>query len=248
MPTADHSSSEVNCRFLLFIVCVARFILSIVYLQDANELASDATLTPCLVDGTESAESASMVSLDRVAECLEPMETVESASSASSQAKNLDVEDVDDNDIKESPLKEEMPGAPDHEEGDIVMESERKEEEEDYQLGVDDLCLLCDLFYLPFEHGPQGMQLLQEFNWLKLNAHLVASNPSKPTAAGSPEVKEWHHRAEKFDAMSRALNRLFTRLTYINNRELLYELYPYVWDMRGVVALLNSYVKWLGEL
>nr|SVE83515.1 EOG090X01OH [Daphnia pulex] len=222
MPTADHSSSE-----------------------DANELASDATLTPCLVDGTESAESASMVSLDRVAECLEPMETVESASSASSQAKNLDVEDVDDNDIKESPLKEEMPGAPDHEEGDIVMESERKEEEEDYQLGVDDLCLLCDLFYLPFEHGPQGMQLLQEFNWLKLNAHLVASNPSKPTAAGSPEVKEWHHRAEKFDAMSRALNRLFTRLTYINNRELLYELYPYVWDMRGVVALLNSYVKWL---
>nr|CAG4636800.1 EOG090X01OH [Ceriodaphnia reticulata]SVE72785.1 EOG090X01OH [Ceriodaphnia reticulata] len=222
MPTAEHSSEE------------------------ANELASDATLTPCLVDGTESAESASMVSLDRVAECLEPMETVESASSASSiQAKNLDVEDVDDDNNKESPLKEEMPGAQDHEEGDIVMESERKEEEEDYQLTVDDLCLLCDVFYLPFEHGPQGMQLLQEFNWLKLNAHLVASNPSKPTAAGSPEVKEWHHRAEKFDTMSRALNRLFTRLTYINNRELLYELYPYVWDMRGVVALLNSYVKWL---
>ena len=46
--------------------------------------------------------------------------------------------------------------------------------------------------------------------------------------------------------MSRALNRLFTRLTYTTNRELLYELYPYVWDMRGVVALLNSYVKWLG--
>lgn len=219
----------------------------ITHSQDTNELASDATLTPCLVDGTESAESASMVSLDRVAEGLEPMETVESTSSASSQAKNLDVEDVDDNDIKESPLKEEMPGAPDHEEGDIVMESERKEEEEDYQLGVDDLCLLCDLFYLPFEHGPQGMQLLQEFNWLKFNAHLVASSLSKPTAAGPPEVKEWHHRAEKFDTMSRSLNKLFTRLTYINNRELLYELYPYVWDMRGVVALLNSYVKWLGK-
>nr|SVE78081.1 EOG090X01OH [Daphnia lumholtzi] len=222
MPTADHSSAE-----------------------DANELASDATLTPCLVDGTESAGSSSMVSLDRVAECLEPMETVESTSSASSQAKNLDVEDVDDHDVKESPVKEEMPSAPEHEEGDIVMESERKEEEEDYQLSVDDLCLLCDLFYLPFEHGPQGMQLLQEFNWLKLNAHLVASNPFQPTAASSPEVKEWHERAQKFDAMSHALNKLFTRLTYINNRELLYELYPYVWDMRGVVALLNSYVKWL---
>nr|SVE74972.1 EOG090X01OH [Daphnia dolichocephala] len=222
MPTADHSSSE-----------------------DANELASDATLTPCLVDGTESAESSSMISLDRVAEGLEPMETVESASTASSQAKHLDVEDVEDHDIKESPLKEDMPSAPDHEEGDVVMESERKEEEEDYQLGVDDLCLLCDVFYLPFEHGPQGMQLLQEFNWLKLNAHVVASNPSKPASAVCPEVKEWHQRADKFDSMSRALNKLFTRLTYINNRELLYELYPYVWDMRGVVALLNSYVKWL---
>lgn len=186
-----------------------------------------------------------MVSLDRVAECLEPMETVESAFSASSQAKNLDVEDVDDDNNKESPLKEEMPSAADHEEVDVVMESERKEEEEDFQLTVDDLTLLCDVFYLPFEHGPQGMQLLQEFNWLKLNSHLVSGNPSNMVSAGSPEVKEWHQRADKFDAMSRALNRLFTRLTYINNRELLYELYPYVWDMRGVVALLNSYVKWL---
>jgi protein O-GlcNAcase/histone acetyltransferase len=29
------------------------------------------------------------------------------------------------------------------------------------------------LFYLPFEHGGQGLQLLHEFNWLKSNAHLV---------------------------------------------------------------------------
>lgn len=100
------------------------------------------------------------------------------------------------------------------------------------------MCIIS-LFHL---FSPQGMQLLQEFNWLKLNAYLVAGT----SAAGSPQVKEWHDRAQKFDDMSQALNRLFTRLTYINNRELLYELYPYVWDMRGVVALLNSYVKWLG--
>nr|CAG4641483.1 EOG090X01OH [Eurycercus lamellatus] len=210
-----------------------------------SEEASDTTLTPCLADGTESAESASMVS---VTECcnLEPMETLESASTAYPQAnlKNLDAED-DDN--KESPLKEDMPPA--EQEEDVVMkESERKDEEEDYQLTLDDLILLCHVFYLPFEHGPQGMQLLQEFNWLKLNSHLVAGIPSKQPSAQSPEVKEWHQRAEKFDGMSRSLNRLFTRLTYINNRELLYELYPYVWDMRGVVALLNSYVKWLCKI
>jgi hypothetical protein len=48
--------------------------------------------------------------------------------------------------------------------------------------------------------------------------------------------------------MSAALNRLFRRLTFCANRELLYDLYPYVWDMRGVVSLLNSYVKWLGKM
>jgi len=217
---------------------------------------SDSTLTPFQADGTESAESASMVS---VADHLEPMDALESASSASSQAaKNIDVEDVEDVDQSknESLLNS---NEKDQEEGDIVMketsgERAMKEEDddvvEDYQLSLEDLTLLSHLFYLPFEHGPQGMELLQEFNWLKLNSHLVGGSAVDATTASSksssPEVKEWHQRAEKFDGMSKALNRLFTRLTYINNRELLYELYPYAWDMRGVVALLNSYVKWLG--
>lgn len=41
-------------------------------------------------------------------------------------------------------------------------------------LSEKDLLLLCDLFYLPFEHGPQSVQYLTEFNWLKSNAHLVS--------------------------------------------------------------------------
>lgn len=188
------------------------------------------------------------MSLDRVVESLEPMETVEvaeSASSVSSQSKSSEVE-VDD-ETKESALKEDMSNIPEVEEGDVVMkENERKEDEEQYQMAIEDLALLCDMFYLPFEHGPQGMQLLQEFSWLKCNAHVIANKDKTENFTERPEVKEWHERAEKFDDMSKALNRLFTRLTYINNRELLYDLYPYVWDMRGVVALLNSYIKWLG--
>lgn len=43
----------------------------------------------------------------------------------------------------------------------------------DKQLTEEDLSLLCDLFYLPFEHGGQGIQLLQEFNWLKVNAQVI---------------------------------------------------------------------------
>lgn len=178
-------------------------------------------------DGTESAESASMVSAE------EPMDA------APSPAKNLDVEE----EVEEEEEAEEAEAEPD-----VVM-GNGKTEEEDFQLTVEDLTLLCHLFYLPFEHGPKGMQLLHEFNWLKINSHLAAGGGS--SGAGPDhhhQVREWQKRADRFDGMSRALNRLFTRLTYINNRELLYELYPYVWDMRGVVALLNSYVKWLGKL
>lgn len=52
---------------------------------------------------------------------------------------------------------------------------------------------MCDLFYLPFEHGPQSVQYLTEFNWLKSNAHLVSHENlrklKKDNAAESkPEV------------------------------------------------------------
>lgn len=47
--------------------------------------------------------------------------------------------------------------------------------------------------------------------------------------------------------MTMAVNKLFQHLSACNNRELLYDLYAYVWDIRGVISLLNSYVKWLGK-
>lgn len=49
---------------------------------------------------------------------------------------------------------------------------------------------MCDLFYLPFEHGPQSVQYLTEFNWLKSNAHLVSSeNLRKVKKNNSTESK-----------------------------------------------------------
>ncbi|XP_014227220.1 protein O-GlcNAcase isoform X1 [Trichogramma pretiosum] len=126
----------------------------------------------------------------------------------------------------------------------------------DKQLTCEDLSLLCDLFYLPFEHGGQGIQLLQEFNWLKSNAHVLIYKSEVDEEARKADVSllqkqelksvaEWHSRAAKINDMSLAVNRLLQRLSFCNNRELLYDLYPYVWDMRGVISLLNSYVKWL---
>ncbi|XP_014242076.1 protein O-GlcNAcase [Cimex lectularius] len=108
------------------------------------------------------------------------------------------------------------------------------------QLNLEDISLLCDLFYLPFEHGTQGIQLLQEFHWLHTNAHIIASTHTRP------EVDEWHERAKKLQDMSTNVNKLFQKLNGISNKELMYELYPYIWEMRAVISTLNSYIKWLG--
>ncbi|XP_054273322.1 protein O-GlcNAcase isoform X2 [Macrosteles quadrilineatus] len=126
------------------------------------------------------------------------------------------------------------------------LESDERPRDADKELTLEDLALLCDLFYLPFEHGSQGVQLLQEFNWLKSNAHLITLQNAK-TSETTPEIQEWHERAAKLEEMSQSVNRLFQRLTFAHNRELLYDLYPYVWDMRGVISLLNSYIKWLAK-
>lgn len=54
---------------------------------------------------------------------------------------------------------------------------------------VEDLYLLCDLFYLPFEHGNRGFKLLNEFNWLKANANvLLVKNCKKNNSPQKPEV------------------------------------------------------------
>lgn len=54
----------------------------------------------------------------------------------------------------------------------------------------EDLYLLCDLFYLPFEHGARGLKLLVEFNWLKANANVLLNKQlnTENNAPPKPEV------------------------------------------------------------
>lgn len=117
------------------------------------------------------------------------------------------------------------------------------------QLTLEDLALLVDLFYLPFEHGNQGIAFLQEFHWLRVNGHVVwerCKHGNADSEAGLAELEEWRKRASKFDQMTQAVGRLFGRLMFVPNRAVLYDLYPYLWDIKGVISLLNSYVKWIG--
>ena len=40
---------------------------------------------------------------------------------------------------------------------------------------------------------------------------------------------------------------MYTRLTAVPNRTLLYDVYQYVWDAKETTMLLDSYIAWLGE-
>ncbi|XP_049287177.1 protein O-GlcNAcase [Anopheles funestus] len=61
------------------------------------------------------------------------------------------------------------------------------------QITAVDIMLLCDLFYLPFEHGSKALQLLSEFHWLRNNAYVlcaqrtnrVGKQRTSSTASGS---------------------------------------------------------------
>lgn len=77
-----------------------------------------------------------------------------------------------------------------HENTDNVDQESSSIKDADKQLTQEDLCLLCDLFYLPFEHGGQGIQLLQEFNWLKSNAHVVMKKSKEEDAVSQSDVSE----------------------------------------------------------
>ncbi|XP_065372571.1 protein O-GlcNAcase [Calliphora vicina] len=115
----------------------------------------------------------------------------------------------------------------------------------------EDLYLLCDLFYLPFEHGTRGCKLLNEFNWLKANAHVLLDEGKCNNSGGEvdtptkPEVAEWIQRAEYFTKLCNCVQELLRKIALCDNKEICHDLFCYVWDIAGALSLLNAFVKWL---
>lgn len=114
-------------------------------------------------------------------------------------------------------------------------------------LDVGDLLMLSDLFSLPFDHGPQGVHLLKEAHWLITQVARVKDKDKVPRSELKPEAIEWYERAMHFHDCYRNLAMLSEKVINIPNRDILYEMYFYLSDMRSVVCLINSYIKWHGE-
>ncbi|XP_062376421.1 protein O-GlcNAcase [Sardina pilchardus] len=110
-------------------------------------------------------------------------------------------------------------------------------------LTLDDLTLLAELFYLPYEHGPKAAHMLKEFNWLRANSSIVSINSEDKNP---DKAQEWKNRAEKFEEMCCSVIQMFTRLSNSANRTILYDLYPYIWDIKSIISMVKSFVQWLG--
>ncbi|CAB3257687.1 unnamed protein product [Arctia plantaginis] len=121
----------------------------------------------------------------------------------------------------------------------VVDEVVEGEECAGQALTADDLVLLCDLFYLPFEHGSRGLRLLHDYHWL--TAHAASMLPR----GAKTETSEWRRRRSRFAWWMCRTRRLARRLALAHNRELHAELQPYVWDLCAVLALLDGFLRWL---
>ncbi|XP_031674517.1 protein O-GlcNAcase-like isoform X3 [Oncorhynchus kisutch] len=106
-------------------------------------------------------------------------------------------------------------------------------------LTLDDLQLLSELFYLPYEHGSTARTMLTELDWLKAHREAVGDAETEMTA-------EWRSRAKCFDVMCVAVFTMFNRLSNAPNRSILYDLYNYICDIKSGVTLARAYVKQLG--
>uniref|UniRef100_A0A8B9RK53 protein O-GlcNAcase n=1 Tax=Astyanax mexicanus TaxID=7994 RepID=A0A8B9RK53_ASTMX len=106
--------------------------------------------------------------------------------------------------------------------------------------------LLVGLYYLPHEHGPPAQSLLQDLTWLKANCNFVSANGNGKKTQPQ-KVEEWRARAGRFLAACDEIAALHGSVVNSVNRAVLYDLYPYVWDLRNTMLVAKAFISWLGE-
>ena len=112
-------------------------------------------------------------------------------------------------------------------------------------ISYEDLRTIVDLFYLPFEHGSFATKLLMDVVWLRNNAYIICDAKKAPNEKNLEAGKEWSERAEKCKAHITAYFNTMDRFCAIPNKAIVYDLFPYLWDMKSVLSLLKSFINWL---
>lgn len=93
--------------------------------------------------------------------------------------------------------------------------------------------LLADLFWQPFAQGPESAEMLA----------LAGRMLRQPRPA--PVDPEWADGLERLRAFKGRVNRLFTLMTEVENRELFHTFHRYLWEAQEEVGHLIAYLDWL---
>ncbi|KAM6401653.1 protein O-GlcNAcase-like isoform 2-T2 [Pluvialis apricaria] len=109
-------------------------------------------------------------------------------------------------------------------------------------LTLEEVRMLVELFYLPYHHGPQAQRLLEHFRWLRTNSLSVGVPATAPDACGGTR---WRGRAQSFQLLCAQTCRLHSRFVSSAGRALLYDLHPYLWDIRNMLLAASAFVLWL---
>ncbi|XP_074677739.1 protein O-GlcNAcase-like isoform X3 [Strix aluco] len=109
-------------------------------------------------------------------------------------------------------------------------------------LTLGEVRMLVELFYLPYHHGPLAQRLLEHFRWLWANSLSVGVPAPAPDAC---EGMRWRGRARSFQLLCAQTCRLHSRFVSSAGRALLYDLHPYLWDIRNMLLAAGALVLWL---
>lgn len=110
------------------------------------------------------------------------------------------------------------------------------------KLTLEDLQLLCDLFYLPGKNGSLATELLESGCWLKENVsylHLLEDSENKR--------KEWLDKSHHFHLLCERIAQLSVRLLQVPNRDIFRQIHPYFWDCREAIMLFDSFLEWIAQ-
>ncbi|NXA12233.1 OGA GlcNAcase, partial [Sapayoa aenigma] len=133
-------------------------------------------------------------------------------------------------------------------------------------LSLKEVQMLVELFYLPYHHGALAQELLENFRWLRANSLSVGVPAMVPDACRvrlvqallqegachswltpiCPQGTQWRGRAQSFQLLCAQMCRLHSRFVSAAGRALLYDLHPYLWDIRNMLLAASAFVLWLG--
>ncbi|XP_058694994.1 protein O-GlcNAcase-like isoform X2 [Poecile atricapillus] len=109
-------------------------------------------------------------------------------------------------------------------------------------LTLEEVRMLVELFYLPYHHGALAQELLEHFRWLRANSLSVGVPATAPDACGGTR---WRGRAQSFQLLCARTCRLHSRFVSTASRALLYDLHPYLWDIRNMLLAASAFILWL---